>query len=217
MGALGITQLNVLSAMVHVNCFLLFDPGSGEAAVIDPGGGSGEVLAGLAGRGLRLKYIVLTHGHFDHTMSTAELKRATGARVCMHRGDLGLKDDPEQNATRFVGIGNIEPFDVDVFLEDGSELALGGHRLKVLHTPGHTPGEISMYIPGALFCGDTVLRGTTGRLDLPGADAALAAASVREKVLTLPRDTVLYCGHGENSTVSWEAAHNTSVISPPPC
>ena len=214
MGKLSIVQLKLLSASVHVNCFLLYDSQSGEAAVIDPGGGLGEILAELSSRALKLKYIILTHGHFDHTLCTASLKLATGAQVCMHRGDMHLKDDPCENATRFVGVENIKPFRVDVFLEDGSELKLGNEFISVLHTPGHTPGEISLYIPGSLFCGDTVLRGTTGRLDLPGADAALAAASVREKILTLPGETVIYCGHGENSCVAWELENNEVVKSP---
>ena len=120
MGKLSIVQLKLLSASVHVNCFLLYDSQSGEAAVIDPGGGLGEILAELSSRALKLKYIILTHGHFDHTLCTASLKLATGAQVCMHRGDLHLKDDPCENATRFVGVENIKPFRVDVFLEDGS-------------------------------------------------------------------------------------------------
>ena len=214
MSGLNIRVFRLHSAMVSVNCCLVHGGASGEAMAIDPGGGLDDLLSALSASGLRLKYIVLTHGHFDHTMCTAALKRATGAEVCMHRGDIELKDDPERNATRFVGIGNIERFEVDRVLADGDTLSLGSSRLLVLHTPGHTPGEISLYTPGSLFCGDAVQRGTTGRLDLPGADAALAFRTVREKILTLPADTVLYCGHGETSTVAYERENSEVVRNP---
>ena len=146
MSGLNIRVFRLHSAMVSVNCCLVHGGASGEAMAIDPGGGLDDLLSALSASGLRLKYIVLTHGHFDHTMCTAALKRATGAEVCMHRGDIELKDDPERNATRFVGIGNIERFEVDRVLADGDTLSLGSSRLlRAPHPRSHSRRDIAVY------------------------------------------------------------------------
>lgn len=211
MSALRVLPLALRSAAVRVNGFLLWDVPSGAAMVIDPGGQPELILDLLAERGLRLAYIALTHGHFDHILGTAELAKKTGARVCMHRGDLDFITDSRLNVSELCGAGPVTPFAVDLFLTEGLRLPLGGESAEVLETPGHTPGSVSLYAARRVFCGDAVLRGTTGRMDLPLADPVLAAVSVREKLLTLPEDTVVCCGHGQPSTVSYERANNTAA------
>ena len=211
MSGLRIIPFKQQSARVSVNTYLVFDESSGEAAVIDPGGQCLNVLALLQSQKLQLKYIVLTHGHFDHIMCTAELKRETHASVCMNANDESFIGDSELNAANLVKISPIEPFSVDVYLEDGDRVRLGRSYLTVLATPGHTPGSISLYTPGNLICGDTLMRGTTGRMDLPGADMPQICRSIREKIFTLPGDTVVYCGHYAPTTVAYEREHNDTV------
>ncbi len=200
------------SEPVTVNCYLLSDPMSQEALVIDPGGDAGRIVEALNSAGWRLKYIVLTHGHFDHTMCTAELACRTGAQVCMSEKDLRFVYDSNLNAANFAGAAPVAYFPVDIFLRDGDKLPLGQEALAVLETPGHTPGELSLYVPGHLFCGDTILRGTTGRMDLPGADPQLAAQAIAEKIFVLPDDTILHCGHGMCSSIAYERANNNIII-----
>ena len=211
MSGLRITPFAQKSAMVSVNSYLVFDEATGEAAVIDPGGVCPNVIALLRQQKLRLKYTVLTHGHFDHIMCAAELKEKTNALICMNAADEAFITDSDLNAANFVGIGPIEPFAIDVYLRDGDRVKLGQSYLTVLETPGHTPGSISLYTPGSLLCGDTILRGTIGRMDLPGADTDEICRSIREKIFTLPGDNVIYCGHNANTTVAYEKENNDTL------
>ena len=201
MGQLSYLHLIQRSAMVTVNCYIVFDPDTAQTLVIDPGGEPERLCRVLHEHGLTLKYIVLTHGHFDNIMCTAELKRCTGAVVCMNQKDEFFIRDSEYNAVNYSRVDPIEPFEVERYLYDGDIIDLGDKRVKVIATPGHTPGGISLYIPGSLFCGDAVLRGTTGRMDLAGADLQLLIDSISKKIFTLPEDTVIHCGHHECTTV----------------
>lgn len=211
MSGLRIQALAQRAVSVSVNCYLVFDEASGEAAVIDPGGQAENVCSLLKDQGCSLKYIILTHGHFDHIMCTAELRRRTGAPICMSMADEAFIGDPVLNAADFAKVRPVEAFAVDRYLNEGDRVFLGRSFLAVLETPGHTPGGISLYTPGYLLCGDTILKGTTGRMDLPGADPVLIRKTIREKIYTLPNDTIILCGHNEATTVGYEKKNNDTV------
>ena len=211
MSGLRIQVLAQRTVSVGVNCYLVFDEASGEAAVIDPGGQAENVCDMLNDQGCALKYIILTHGHFDHIMCTAELSRRTGAPICMSMADEDFIGDSVLNAADFAKVNPVKPFAVDRYLNEGDRVFLGRSFLTVMETPGHTPGGISLYTPGYLLCGDTILKGTTGRMDLPGADPYLIRKTIQEKIYALPNDTIILCGHNETTTVGYEKKNNDTV------
>jgi hydroxyacylglutathione hydrolase len=173
------------------NCYILGDGSGPEGLVIDPGGDVPMILAELAGLKLKVRYIFLTHGHWDHTGGVKELREAVKAPVWIHALDEG-------------GLG----FRSDGRFSDGQEFELGKFSLKVLHTPGHTPGGVSFQAPGAVFTGDTLFAGSIGRTDLQGGDHDKLIASVTGKIFPLGDDLRVYPGHGPRSTIGAERASN---------
>lgn len=196
-----------VSGLVRVNSYLIWDEESREALVVDPGDEVYKIAELLSEKKLGLKYIVLTHGHFDHISGTAELKRLSSAAVCMSERERHYIADRRYNAVWLMSLPDVERFEIDIALYDAQQLNLGDELIRVIETPGHTEGHISLYYPGHLFCGDTILRGGTGRMDLPGADHELIERSVRERIYSLPDDTLLHCGHNEVSCVIYEKQH----------
>ena len=197
---------------VRVNGYLLYDISTKEALMIDPGGESEHILSELDSLGLTLKYILLTHAHFDHISGVYALWKATGAKVCMSSFDYPYITDSEWNAANVVKNPPVQEFPVSLFLNDGDTLSIGKHIVKILATPGHTPGGISAYIPGHLFCGDTILKGEIGRYDLQGADVEQSKESIRSKIFILPDNTAIHCGHGEESIVEYEKKNNRIML-----
>jgi len=202
--------------MLATNCYVLAEQEGGEAAVIDPAGELKKINRALREHDLRLKMILLTHGHPDHVSGAGPLSDATGVPVLIHPLDaealasrrnllLGLQG----------GVRATRPQQVQE-LREGEELVLDGLRLRVLHTPGHTPGGVSFHLPeeppGHLFCGDLIFAGSIGRTDLRGGSLQVLLTAVREKLWDLPDQTVIHPGHGPETTLGAEKGHNPFLM-----
>ena len=195
---------------LETNCFLVIEPESKEALLIDPGAEAERILDNLQQAGVRLVGIVLTHAHGDHIGAVREVKAQTGAPVLVHRLEADWLTDPQKNLSALFGLPLSSP-EADRLLDEGDTVALGAEHLHVLHTPGHSPGGLSLQQDGILICGDLLFLESVGRCDLPAGDLETLTHSIQAKVYTLPDDTILYLGHGELTTVGHEKRHNSFV------
>ncbi len=190
------------------NCYIVGCAVTRKAAVIDPGVDDPWIKATLEKHGLNLRYILLTHSHGDHIMGIPATRAWSGAPVWLHGAEDYMLKDPRQNFSAMMG----SPTGVtaDRFVEDGELIPLGQLTLEVRHTPGHSPGGVSYYLaaPGIVFTGDALFAGSIGRTDIPGSDASLLVPGIKAKLLTLPRETVVYSGHGPATTIGDEAEYN---------
>ncbi len=192
------------------NSYIIAGDGETVGAVIDPGDEAVKILAAATAAGLKIGKIILTHGHWDHIGAVAEVAEATGAEVFVHEGDLAHLSDPNKNLSGLV----FERRDcrADRTVVDGDTINVGPLELTVIHTPGHTPGGMSLLAQGNLFCGDLVFLGSIGRTDLPGGDDRQMHVSVHSKVMTLPDETNIYPGHGPATTVAREREENPYLV-----
>jgi glyoxylase-like metal-dependent hydrolase (beta-lactamase superfamily II) len=195
--------------MLECNCSIFGDEQSREAMVIDPGDNIDQVLKILAKHALTVKAIVITHAHIDHIGGAAKLKAATGAPVYMNSSDQELYDHLDEQAS-WLRMETPERTSIDTEARDGDTLKLGDAVFHVLHTPGHTQGSISLWIPteNKVIAGDTLFRGSIGRTDLPGGDGRQILKSIDDKLMRLPEDTVVVPGHGANTTIGREKEKN---------
>lgn len=183
-----------------VFCYILGCETTQKAVIIDPGGEENKLLAVIDELQLTLLYIINTHVHPDHTCGNEKLKIATGAAIVMHEDDQAFLHDREA-AAYFKRMGPLSP-DADILVKDGTVLTFGEYSLKVIHTPGHTPGSICLYGHGNLFTGDSLFVGAAGRVDLPGGDFQTLTASLAQNITALPDDTVIWPGHDYGDTVT---------------
>jgi len=201
------------SGLIQTNAYLLTEPTRGDAVLIDaPGGIWAEVEPILARDGLKLRELWLTHGHWDHTQGGAEVVRRTGARVRAHADDRMLIETPEVMNVFLRGL-TLEPIQVDQWAGEGDTWELWGQPVEVRHVPGHCPGNILFYFAAdnLAVVGDAIFAGSVGRTDLPGGSMAVLEKSIRDRIYTLPPNTVLYPGHGPDTTVESERATNPYV------
>ena len=185
------------------NNYLIIDEKTKEAALVDCSSVDTEIAKTIKDIGAELKYILLTHGHFDHVAGI----RPTNAKIVMHNADLNELKKANQYLPMF-GIPDITIPNVDIYINDGDIIKLGETEIKVIHTPGHTPGGVCYYADGKLFSGDTIFRESVGRCDLEGGDFDQIVESIENKIFTLPDDTEIYPGHGKTTDVKWEREHN---------
>ncbi|MFP5297609.1 MAG: MBL fold metallo-hydrolase [Actinomycetota bacterium] len=193
------------------NCYIVGDPEQRKAIVIDPGGDVDVLIERLAEDQLEVTAIVATHAHFDHVLAAEALRAHTGAPFYMHAEDKPILDWLEESGRLFLGIELGPPPEVDTTVSEGDELAAGAERLQVIHTPGHSPGSISLLGDRVLFAGDTLFAGSIGRSDLPGGDGRLLVSSIQEKLFALDGDVQVLPGHGPATTLEQEIAHNPFV------
>jgi len=192
---------------IMANCFILGCEKTKEAAVVDPGDDADRILMALAQAELKVKYLINTHGHFDHVGANKRMKEATGADIACHPDDEPMLVELSKSAAMFgLSAENSPP--ADILLKDGDEISFGEITLKVIHTPGHSPGGICLYTAGHLFAGDTLFMGSIGRTDLPGGDYDTLISSIKTKLLDLPEDTMVYTGHGPETGIGNEKRMN---------
>ncbi len=186
------------------NCYIVGDETTRQGMVIDPGAEPETVLKGVETARLTIGTVVLTHGHIDHISALAEVKKATGARVAIHADDAPLLGRQPRHLSFGLTHEVVTP---DRLLKDGDSLDVGGLKLQVIHTPGHSRGSICLLSGGVLFSGDTLFNYGIGRYDLAGGDYDQLMESLR-KLLDLPGETVVYPGHGPETTIEDERRGN---------
>lgn len=193
-----------------VCCYIVACEKTKKAAVVDPGGDEQKILAEIKARGLVVDSIIATHGHPDHVCGNRIIQEATGAKIIMHRADSIYFGKPEvKNYFSMLGLEPSPAADREV--EDGDEIVIGTVTLKVIHTPGHTPGGMCLYNAPDLLTGDTLFVGGLGRTDFPGGSHEELLTSIRTRLLVLPPETVVWPGHGyggERSTIGLEKRSN---------
>lgn len=199
------------TGMLMNNTYAAWCGDTRRAAVVDPVGSCTKALDFIRNNGLIVDFIVYTHAHPDHVSGAAAVKKATGARVAAHTLARKLMRGPLIMLCSGLGL-IFRPVPPDLLLEDGGELPIGTHSLRVLHTPGHTPDSICLTAPGLVFTGDTLINESVGRTDLPGGSEARLLHSIKQKLLPLGRDTVVYPGHGPATTIGHEQAINPFVV-----
>ncbi len=192
---------------IEENCYVYYDQ-TNEAVVIDPGNEGDEVFNFLEEEKLNLKYILLTHGHYDHTNGVKSLKEKTGVKVISHKDEKPVLNDPNINYS--VMQGEKISFDADIYIDNGYIIEFGNTKLEAIHTPGHTPGGVCYYdkMNKVIFTGDNLFRNTIGRTDLPLGVSEDLPKYLKERVLVLPDETVAHCGHGLKTTVGFEKTNN---------
>ncbi len=194
---------------LQANCYLLYDYPGGTGAIVDPGGDPIPLFHHIERLDLTIVAILNTHAHFDHIAANAIVKaQFPEAQLMLHRDDFPLL--AQGGGAGWFDLLYIPSPPADHALEDGEAVSVGGLTLRVLHTPGHTPGSLCFYIPkdGALFSGDTLFKGAVGRTDLPGGDARQLTASLRRIIAEIPAETILYPGHGPATMLGEECRYN---------
>ena len=197
---------------IGVNTYIAWTKGDALCVVIDPGGYPAQLGTRLEELGLTPECVVLTHGHFDHIGGVKSIKERFNAKIMIHALDEEMLYSSEKNLSHFFGFNLVQP-PADELLYDGAAVHAGDTELKVLHTPGHSPGGICLMSGNILFTGDTLFRESIGRTDFPGADFQALQNSIHEKIMGLPEDTVIFPGHGDPSDIGHERRHNGFIVS----
>ena len=195
---------------IMANCFIFGCEETKEAVVIDPGGDADRILFSLADPGLKVKYIINTHGHFDHVSANKDIHAATNAPILIHASDAPMLAKIAASAANW-GLSAEDSPPPDRNIDDGDSIAVGNITLKVIHTPGHTPGGISLLADGHVFVGDTLFAGSIGRTDFPGGNFETLKSSIQDKLFTLDENVRVHPGHNSETTIGHEKQSNPFV------
>ena len=193
----------IVTGVYQANCYVIMDKNTNEAIVIDPGGNVDDIVRVIDSLKAKVKYILLTHGHSDHTSGVAELKSITKAVVCISKKD---EDLIAKGAELF---GPLIEEGADKLLKDGDIITISNLKIKCLDTPGHSPGGMSFLINNSAFTGDTLFEGSIGRTDLTGGNFNAIINSIKSKLLCLDDETIVYPGHGSYTTIGNEKLYNS--------
>lgn len=200
----------IIVGTMSVCCYIVACEKTKKAAVIDPGGDEDTILAEVKKMGVSVEYIIATHGHPDHVCGNRKIQEATGAKIIMHSADEQFFGKSE--VKKYFSMLGLEPSPAaDIEVEEGDEITIGEVKLQVIHTPGHTPGGMSLYNAPDLITGDTLFVGGLGRSDFPGGSHEELLTSIRTKLLVLPAETIVWPGHGyggHQSTIGEEKRTN---------
>lgn len=197
---------NVVVGPLQVNCFIVGDELSKESIIIDPGDEPDMIMDIIKKNSLKVKYILCTHGHFDHVGAVSDIKKETGAEILIHEDELIIYNAARDMAA-FWGY-DIDPLPKpDKFVKNGDTVTIGKLSFSVLHTPGHSPGGICLYGNGILITGDTLFEGSVGRTDFYGGDMEKLKASFK-RLMSLPNETRVLPGHGGETTIGREKMEN---------
>ena len=195
---------------LQTNCYLVYDETSLEGIVIDPAGEGDFISQKILDLGIDLQAIVATHGHFDHVLAALELKLNFNAPFLMHKADLSILNRVQDSAKYFTGLEVDPPAPVDKFLKEGDLIEFGQEKLKVIETPGHTPGSICLLSKDVLFSGDTLFCQGVGRTDFAYSSSEQLRKSIKNKLFILSKETCVYSGHGEITTIGTEKLEQRS-------
>ncbi|NMB07811.1 MAG: MBL fold metallo-hydrolase [Tissierellia bacterium] len=199
--------VTIPAGIYAANCYLVYSENTKKAIVIDPGGDVDDIMAKIEELNLDIEYIILTHGHGDHIGGVLELKSFIDVPIAIHKEDEYMLKNGNQNLSSQMVMGTIE-LNADILLEDGDEISFGDLTAKIIHTPGHTPGGISIKIGNSIFTGDTLFAGSIGRTDFPGGSYKEIISSIKNRIIIYPDETIIYPGHGPATNVKIEKANN---------
>ncbi|HWR45353.1 MBL fold metallo-hydrolase [Sporomusa sp.] len=192
------------------NCYVVYCEQTLKAGVIDPGGSAEAIIAEIKKANLKVEYIINTHGHADHIAANDAVQQATGAKILIHHEDADMLTSAQRNLSMFIG-GGIVCQPADQLLSHNDTVIIGSIELKVLHTPGHTPGGICLLSDKVLIAGDTLFAESIGRTDFPGGSYNQLINSIKDNLMKLADDVEVLPGHGPKTSIGWERNHNAFI------
>ena len=198
---------NIVVGPLEVNCYILGCDDTREAAIIDPGGDADKIIKAIEKGKFIPKLIINTHAHFDHVGGVKAIQDHFKIDFLLHKDDLFLIENLDEQATSF-GLGSIPRPEVNKFVNNEDMVSFGQKVIKVIHTPGHTPGGVCYYVDNSIFVGDTMFAGSIGRTDFPGSSYETLIKSIKERLFPLGDSVTVYSGHGPSTTIGNEKSHN---------